>query len=476
MSALIPRSTIKDIVAGRNRALSSFGAARDALADAYGLLADAHFTTPGQAGSTSYDHGADKQAAALVPLVKVPERGDFLKSARFITDRRVWGHLVGMTDLENLMDKTAKDQFRQQLMTDPPEVTVENVYATLEQFAADAGTIWKRGIAAAFSSLDRRFRSHDGWRVGSRMIFDRAIDEYGYWSRFSNRADSLRDVERVFFMLDGKSPPDRYAGVVGAIETSRRHGRGARQSEAETEYFKARCFKNGNLHLWFKRDDLVERVNRLLGEYYGAPIPEEREADADTGLHEPKTTLAKNYGFFPTPDAAADALIEAAALARYRGDDGPPLTVLEPSAGTGNLALRCANLGAAVDCVEVHPERAGELAGAKRYGGVIMADFLALKPGAKSYDRVVMNPPFDRERDIDHVIHALKFLKPDGLLVAIMSAGTEFRETRKSVAFREHIAKLKGVYRDLPPGSFASAGTYCNTLILKVRADGRQVW
>ena len=475
MSALIPRETIEDIVAGRNRALSGFAAARDALAGAYEMLAQAHFTTPGRAGSTSYDHGSDKQAAALVPLVKVPERGDFLSAARYVTDRRVWGHLVGMTDLEKLMDKTAKDQFRQQLMTDPPEITVENVYATMEQFAADAGTIWKRGIAAAFSKLDRRFRSHDGWKIGSRMIFNRAFTEDGYWSHYCSHRDSLQDVERVFYMLDGKLPADLYIGVVGAVETSRRGQRGARQSEAETEYFRARCFKNGNLHLWFKRDDLVDRVNRLLGEYYGAPIPEEREADKNTGLHDPKTTLAKNYGFFPTPDAAADMLIEAASLSRYRGDD-TRLTVLEPSAGTGKLALRCVRAGALVDCVEAHPDRAGELTGTKVYGSVVMGDFLTLQPATKRYDRVVMNPPFDRERDIDHVMHALKFLAPGGLLVAIMSAGTEFRETRKSVAFREHIAGLNGVYRDLPPGSFASAGTYCNTVILKVRANGATVW
>ena len=89
------------------------------------------------------------------------------------------------------------------------------------------------------------------------------------------------------------------------------------------------------------------------------------------------------------------------------------------------------------------------------------------------YDLVVMNPPFDRERDIDHVTHALRFLKSDGQLVAIMSAGTEFRETKKAVAFRAMIAKLNGSYRDLPAGSFSEVGTYVNTLILRVRKDGR---
>jgi hypothetical protein len=87
-----------------------------------------------------------------------------------------------------------------------------------------------------------------------------------------------------------------------------------------------------------------------------------------------------------------------------------------------------------------------------------------------------MNPPFDRERDIDHVVHALGFLKPDGFLTAIMSAGTEFRETRKSVAFRAMIEKLNGKFRDLPAGSFSSVGTNVNTLYLRVFKDGRSFY
>jgi hypothetical protein len=84
-----------------------------------------------------------------------------------------------------------------------------------------------------------------------------------------------------------------------------------------------------------------------------------------------------------------------------------------------------------------------------------------------------MNPPFDRERDIDHVVHALDFLEPDGFLTAIMSAGTEFRETRKSQAFRALVERMNGKWDDLPPGSFSSVGTNINTMRLRVYKDGR---
>ncbi len=471
----VPRETIQEIVDRRNRAVSLFAGAHAALADAYDRLGQAFAALPGRPGSTSYDLNGDRQAAALLPVVQVPAAPDFLAAAQLVTDRRVWGHLVTVTDLERLMDKTAKDGLRQQLHREPPEVTVGNVEATLEQFVLDADTIFKRGLATVFSALDRRFRSHDGWKIGGRVILDGALSLDGYWSHYRNQRDALQDIERVFHVLDSKPMPLSYAGIVGAVEQSRHGAFGARQSEAESDYFTARCFKNGNLHLWFKRDDLLERVNRLLGDYYGAPIPEDRDADADDGLHAPKTTLAKNYGFFPTPDAAADRLIEEAQFG-WRRKDEAPLTVLEPSAGTGNLARRCVEAGALVDCVEVHAERAGVLAAAKRYRRVIAADFLALQPGPELYDRIVMNPPFDRERDIDHVHHAMRFLKPDGRLAAIMSAGTEFRDTKKARAFRDIVAAKKGRWRDLPAGSFAEAGTACNTVVVTFRNDGRESW
>lgn len=57
-----------------------------------------------------------------------------------------------------------------------------------------------------------------------------------------------------------------------------------------------------------------------------------------------------------------------------------------------------------------------------------------------------------------------------------MSAGTEFRETRKAIAFRELIEAKKGVWRDLPAGSFAASGTYVNTVILRFNNNGEKRW
>jgi hypothetical protein len=302
-------------------------------------------------------------------------------------------------------------------------------------------------------------------------------------------------------VLDGSSVPEHYAGIVGKLRSTRTARFGAHQSECEDEYFLIRSYKNGNAHLWFKRDDLVEKVNKLLGEYYGEVIGDAMTdgPEDDGDLFTPKTTPAKRFGFFPTPDEAADTIIEKVPLLRQK--DKPQLRILEPSAGTGNLARRCITRPAVpegrhewqidranehnaeyrfdnlVDCVEIQPELVAALRAEGIYQRVYGCDFLSLKPSTTGkYHRIVMNPPFDRERDIDHVMHALDFLEDDGYLIAIMSAGTEFRETRKSIAFRAAMKKLNARFLDLPPCSFSSVGTNVNTCYLRLWKCGSSVY
>lgn len=482
MNALIPRATVDEIVARRNRALTLYGEAAIAIGEAAEALkrAGTEAEVARAGGLSRYNHHQGEQWRKLVGDVRAPDPDQFSQTARRLVDTDFWAHVLVITDLEMIMDKQAKDEFAAALQENPPEFTVENVVATLETFAGQAKMVFQRGIANTFSKLDRRFRSHDGWKIGSRVILSYAFDSNGLWNYNRNHRDTFQDIERAFLILDDRQPVPTYAGLVAAVSSDRGNIWKAHQSFIETEFFRVRVFKNGNAHIWFKRDDLVEKVNKQLAEYYGEVIPEDREPDADDGgLNNPKTSLAKNYGFFPTPDATVENVLHRVPLYRAAGE--PKLEILEPSAGTGQLARRLVRTaddreaGTIVDCVEIQQHLARGLERTGRFRSVICADFLKLAP-VERYDLVVMNPPFDRERDIDHVMHALKWLKPDGVLVAIMSAGTEFRETRKSAAFRAYIERLNGQFSDLPPGSFSSVGTNVNTLVLKVRKSGGRIY
>lgn len=492
MNDIIPRDGIVEIVGHRDHAVALYEEAFEAIRRADEAVRAARSAVRDACGGDPARVHADRRHApeieAFENAVQLPDGEQYLRVARRLTDIQVWSALIERTELQYLMDKKAKDDLRKQMSyiperVDPksgkvineeeiakglPPVSVEVVEETLRGLVQDAGTIWRRGIANAFSELDRRFRSHDGFKIGSRVILSRAFDEWGTWNYYRNHRDTLTDIERVFLVLDGKGPRASYAGIIGKLDEVRRHSfGGGYQSVVEGDYFRVRVFKNGNAHLWFTRDDLVRKVNRLLAEYYGEVVADgkDRAQDPETPLENRAVGHAKNFGLFPTPDEVAEKILDDAWLHR-RGDE-PPLRCLEPSAGTGVLAERMAKAGHVVDVVEVQPYLAKRLESGP-YARVMCRDFLAMEP-EPVYDRIVMNPPFDRGRDVDHVAHAVKFLRPGGVLVAIMAAGVEFREDAKTKAFRTMAKKMDARWRDLPSGSFSEHGTNVNTLYVKMR-------
>lgn len=173
-------------------------------------------------------------------------------------------------------------------------------------------------------------------------------------------------------------------------------------------------------------------------------------------------TKAQQFGYFPTPAGVAARVIECARIERG-------MRLLEPSAGKGGLAYPAAAAGAIVDCIELMDANFAALAGDSKFNSVQRADFLSIEPAA-SYDRVAMNPPFDKQADIRHVLHALKFLKPGGLLVSVMASGLVFRDNKLTTDFRALIAERDGDIEALPEGSFKESGTGVNTVIVTIPA------
>jgi hypothetical protein len=72
-----------------------------------------------------------------------------------------------------------------------------------------------------------------------------------------HRQKELHAIDGVFHLLDGKGPIKTYTGP---LETAIQN---AEEGKGETDYFKFKCQKNHNLHLEFKRLDLVKELNLL---------------------------------------------------------------------------------------------------------------------------------------------------------------------------------------------------------------------
>lgn len=173
-----------------------------------------------------------------------------------------------------------------------------------------------------------------------------------------------------------------------------------------------------------------------------------------------KITLSEKFGYFPTPPSVVARLLE---LARIESG----MQVLEPSAGQGAIAFPLIKAGALVHCYELQRQNIAVL-GAETLGFTVTeGDFLDMAP-EQDYDRVVMNPPFEKQADIKHVLHALQFLKPGGRLVSVMSSSVKFRENRLTAEFRDLVYSRGGSMEDLPENSFKESGTGVNTVIVVI--------
>lgn len=126
----------------------------------------------------------------------------------------------------------------------------------------------------------------------------------------------------------------------------------------------------------------------------------------------------KVHQFYPTRPNVAELAINLAQI-------GPEHRVLEPSAGLGGIADFLPKERTL--CIEVSRLRCQVLE-AKGHR-VVCANFLAWaienRLAGQSFDRIVMNPPFDQGQWRAHLEAAADLLAPGGRLVAILPTGAQ---------------------------------------------------
>lgn len=219
---------------------------------------------------------------------------------------------------------------------------------------------------------------------------------------------------------------------------------------------------------------LYEGVNKVLialggkwdrkaqGHRFAADARQALETALADGVAVDKKRTAEQ---FFTPVAIARQLTDLMGLPR-----ADVRHVLEPSAGGGALVQALLEIGVEyLTIVEQDADLVTALADRLPHcsGGVWAADFLSWQPSAAlPIDAVAMNPPFGNRADIAHVTRALHFLRPGGVLGAIMSPHWTFAESSVAQAFRGLVNEHSHAWHPLPEGSFRESGTGVNSGIL----------
>lgn len=165
----------------------------------------------------------------------------------------------------------------------------------------------------------------------------------------------------------------------------------------------------------------------------------------------------KAYQFFETPDSLADEMVD---MAGFRPGD----VVLEPSAGKGAIVRSIRRVGGIPYVVELNDKFCRHLQTEELVLTLINGDFLEQRVSTLGMvDAVVMNPPFTKGQDMQHVAHAWQFLKIGGTLVSVMSPHWTFADRGIAVRFRQWSERVDGEWDPLSDGTFKESGTGVNT-------------
>ena len=180
-------------------------------------------------------------------------------------------------------------------------------------------------------------------------------------------------------------------------------------------------------------------------------------------LHEGKRcNLQQDYQFFETPAELADWLVMLA------GGINEADTVLEPSAGRGALikAIHRACPSITVECYELMPENREFL---YSLDNVIILDEDFTKDSVGSYTKIIANPPFSGNQDIEHVRIMYKLLEKGGTLAAITSSHWKIASEKKCVDFRNWLEEVHGEVFEIGAGEFKESGTSISTMAVVIR-------
>lgn len=188
-----------------------------------------------------------------------------------------------------------------------------------------------------------------------------------------------------------------------------------------------------------------------------------------------KRNLKKEFQFFATPDHLADRLVKLSEI--QEGDN-----VLEPSAGQGsiikaiikqfpkNMTSQNDDPCVTIDYCEIMPvnqSALSKLCHCKHKHSFMGEDFLTFKP-FKPYKRIIANPPFSKNQDIDHVKKMYLCLADGGRIVSIMSKHWLYSSNKKEVEFRNWIDEVGAVVHEVDAGEFKESGTTIATVIVVI--------
>lgn len=171
--------------------------------------------------------------------------------------------------------------------------------------------------------------------------------------------------------------------------------------------------------------------------------------------------LIKEYQFYETPAKIVDKMLRRADLKQTD-------IICEPSAGQGAIIKRIRKIIPTVKVFyfEIMDMNRTILKGMDNVTD-LGTDFL--KGNCKEkFTKIIANPPFSKNRDIEHIYKMYDSLKQGGRIVTLASKHWEFSTNKKETEFREWLSDLDAEITPLKAGEFKTSGTMIATNMLVI--------
>lgn len=194
-------------------------------------------------------------------------------------------------------------------------------------------------------------------------------------------------------------------------------------------------------------------------------FPNDAQPYIDRLMGGKSVNIKKEFQFFATPAELADKLVKEADITQWE-------MILEPSAGQGAImeaVLReCDYLNNPIDYCELMDVNRAVIEKKINSGlrGICVGhDFLLLK-NSYQWDKIIANPPFNKNQDIDHIRKMYQVCKTGGRIATIASNSWRTGSQNKQVEFREWLEEINAVVEDIEAGAFKESGTNIATCMI----------
>jgi hypothetical protein len=279
--SVVPRATVRELVAAFERAertvRESFRAISEAEHALNGVFA------PGETFM------AIRVSASGERLHD--DFGDANRAIEIMT-RAAWRTIVERLELKRFMSVKRWNALQDELYqrshprTPLPPITERNVLDFAHRYLEAAPEMLTEAVEEVFDwlrphrhTVQGKLKTNTEMEIGPKAIVGYMV-ELGFTGRFrvaygGHASQRLTALENVFSALAGRGSISKgYQSLIEAAINDSPKGTG------ETDLFRFRACKNGNLHIEFKRLDLLAKFNQMAGGKRLRPAPAQEAAHA----------------------------------------------------------------------------------------------------------------------------------------------------------------------------------------------------